>query len=193
MTRILAFAGSARSASLNKKLARAAGDLAQELGAGVTHVDLADFPIPLYHGDLESDEGIPAKAQELRHLLSEHDALIIACPEYNGSITPLLKNVIDWTSRPADGQPPSAVWRGKTAALLSASPGGFGGMRGLVHVRAILSGIGVLVIPGDVSVPKAYEAFHDDGSLADERVAKRLQATVGNLVRIADALLSAPA
>ena len=112
----------------------------------------------------------------------------MACPEYNGSITPLLKNVIDWTSRPSDGVAPLAAYRGKVAGLLSASPGALGGIRGLVHVRAILGGIGVHVIPGDVSVSAAHKAFGEDGALLDDKLAQRLDSSLERLVRTAGAL-----
>jgi NAD(P)H-dependent FMN reductase len=174
MAKIVAFAGSARIDSWNKKLVRCAADAVAAAGAEVTVLDLRDFPMPLYDGDLEAADGLPEHAARLKKIVAAHDGYLLACPEYNGSITPLLKNTIDWISRPAPDEAPMAAFRGKTAALLSASPGGFGGMRGLVHVRAILGGIGVLVLPDQVAVPKAHEAFADDGSLRDERVAKRV-------------------
>jgi NAD(P)H-dependent FMN reductase len=188
MSRILAFAGSARRDSFNKKLVALAAAKARNLGAEVTLVDLADYPIPLYDGDLESTDGLPDNALRLRQLMLEHDALLISCPEYNGSITPLLKNTIDWTSRPSDGIGQTAAYQGKVGCLLSASPGGLGGMRGLVHVRAILSGIGVLVIPGDVSVGGAFKAFAEDGSLADEKIDGRLNKAIEALVTTTSAL-----
>ena len=188
MTRILIFAGSARRDSLNKKLAQAAAAEAQELGAEATFIDLADFPMPLYDGDLESDGGVPEKAAALRELIAEHDALFLACPEYNGSITPLLKNAIDWTSRPDGEVKQLAAYRGKVAGLASASPGGLGGLRGLAHVRAILSGIGVLVVPGEISVSRAHQAFGEDGALTDAGFARRLRSLVERVVRTASAL-----
>lgn len=192
MTRILAFAGSARRDSFNKRLVAVAAAKARKAGAEVTLADLADFPLPIYDGDLEAGEGVPENAASFRRLLMEHDALLIACPEYNGSITPLLKNVIDWTSRPADGVATSAAYRGKVAGLISASPGGLGGMRGLVHVRAILSGMGVLVIPGDLAVGAAHKAFGELDALADERLDGRLDAQMAALVRTTSALVTDP-
>jgi len=188
MTRVLIFAGSNRRESLNKRLAVAAAARVKELGGEATLVDLADYPMPLYDGDLEAAEGLPENAVRLRKLMMEHDALLLACPEYNGSITPLLKNTLDWTSRPGNGVGMTAAYKGKVAGLLSASPGGLGGMRGLVHVRAILGGMGVLVIPGDVSVGGAHQSFAADGSLADEKVAGRLGAAVETLLETATAL-----
>jgi len=179
MKRIVAFAGSARRDSYNKRLLRAATAGREDV---ITVLDLADYELPLYHGDLEARDGLPAKALELKRIFSEHAGMLLACPEYNGSITPLLKNTLDWVSRPSPDHPDLEPYKGKTAALLSASPGGFGGMRGLVHVRAILSGIGLLVLPDQLAVPRAHEAFADDGSLADERLAKRLVGIVDRLV-----------
>jgi NAD(P)H-dependent FMN reductase len=188
MTQILIFAGSARRDSLNKKLAKAAAAVARKLDAEVTLVDLADYPMPLYHGDLEADEGIPEHAAALRDLMAENDAWLIACPEYNGSITPLLKNTIDWTSRPDGEVKQLAAFTGKVVGLLSASPGKLGGLRGLVHVRAILSGIGVLVMPGQVSVSQAHQAFNEEGGLADEKLAGQLRGLVERVVHTASAL-----
>lgn len=192
MTRILAFAGSARRDSFNKKLVTTAAAKARELGADVTLIDLADYPIPLYDGDLEAADGLPENVTKLRDLMLEHDGLLISCPEFNGSITPLLKNTIDWTSRPGGDVGTSAAYKGKVAGLLSASPGGLGGMRGLVHVRAILGGMGVFVVPGDVSVGSAYSAFAEDGSLTDEKLDGRLGVAVKTLVDAATALGHVP-
>ena len=145
--KILAFAGSTRGGSFNQLLVDEASRLAKEAGASVTDLKLADYPLPLFCQDLEANEGTPENALALKKIFIEHDALLIACPEYNSSITPLLKNTIDWLSRPGEGEPMLAAYQGKTAALLAASPGGFGGLRGLRHVREILSNISVLVTP----------------------------------------------
>jgi len=185
MSTIVAFAGSTRRDSYNRRLLDAA---TRGREAAVTVLDLSKFELPLYNGDLETSEGMPAAALELKRIFSEHAGMLIACPEYNGSITPLLKNTLDWVSRPSPDLPDLEPYKGKTAALLSASPGGFGGMRGLVHVRAILSGIGVLVLPDQLAVPRAHEAFSEDGSLADERLAKRLNGVVDRLTATVDRL-----
>jgi NAD(P)H-dependent FMN reductase len=187
-TRILAFAGSAREASLNKKLVRVAAEGARAAGAEVTLIDLRDLPMPIYDGDLEEAEGLPPNARELKRLLREHDGLLLACPEYNSSITPLLKNAIDWASRAEEGEKPLACFKGKVAGLLAASPGGLGGLRGLVTVRSILGNIGVLVIPEQVVVPKAAEVFDEQGRLASdkqrasvERIGRRVAEVAGQL------------
>ncbi len=144
--------------------------------------------MPLYDGDLEQRDGLPENAKKMRSLMLEHDALLISCPEYNGSITPLLKNVIDWMSRSHDGIGGRQIYGGKVAGLLAASPGGLGGIRGLAHIRTLLGGIGVLVVPGDVSVPGAMKAFADDGSLVDEKLDKRVRNLVQTLCATTGAL-----
>ena len=181
--KILAFAGSARSGSYNKKLVNAAADMARASGAEVTVIDLRDYPLPLFDEDLESASGLPENARKLKALLQSHQGLIIASPEYNSSVTALLKNAIDWASRAeTETEAPLVAFRGRTAALLSASPGALGGLRGLVHLRAILSNIGVIVLPDQVTVPKAHEAFDDAGKLKEERTAKQVSQLAAGLV-----------
>jgi len=165
--RILAFAGSARTDSFNKKLIAIAAEGARNAGADVTLLDLRDYEMPIYDGDLEAGEGLPANALKLREIFAAHDGLLIAAPEYNSSIAPLLKNVIDWVSRSAGDAAMLQYIIGKTAALVSASPGGLGGLRGLVHLRQILGNIGVIVIPNQATVPGAGSAFDDSGALKD--------------------------
>ena len=167
--RILAFAGSARTDSFNVKLVNIAAEGAREAGAEVTVVNLKDFPMPLFNQDLEAADGPPEHATKLKGIMLAHDGLLIASPEYNSSISPLLKNTIDWISRPTDDEPMLAAYQHKVAAVMSASPGGLGGLRGLVHLRSILSNIGVLVIPDQVAVSQAHSAFDDHGNLADAR------------------------
>jgi len=181
--KILAFAGSTRSASFNKQLARFAAEAARAAGAEVTLLDLRDYPLPLYDGDLEEQQGLPENVKKLKAIFGEHDAFIISSPEYNSSITPVLKNTLDWVSRSeSNDEPALAAYRGKTAALLSASPGALGGLRGLVHLRAILGNIGVIVLPDQVAVPKAHEAFDATGGLKDERSAGQVTRVVQGLV-----------
>ena len=167
--RILAFAGSLRKDSYNKKLVQVAAGAARRAGAEVTCIDLKDYPLPIYDGDIEEASGIPENAQKLKRLFLENDGLLIAAAEYNSSITAVLKNTIDWVSRAAPGEAALACYTGKVATLLSASPGALGGLRGLVHVRAILGNIGVIVLPGQVAVVRAHEAFNDDGTLKDAK------------------------
>ncbi len=169
--KIIAFAGSARTDSFNKKLVKIAAAGAQAAGADVTCLDLRDLPMPLFDQDLEAREGLPENALKFKQLLKSHQGFLIACPEYNSSITPLLKNSIDWASRPEPGEQPLGLscFRDKVAVIMSAAAGGLGGLRGLVHVRSILGNIGVLVLPDQKSIPQAYEAFDEQGTLKDPK------------------------
>lgn len=189
--RLLAFAGSLRAGSFNKKLARVAAAAARAAGAEVTLLDLEEHPLPLYDGDLEDASGLPPAALELKRLFKAHHGLLIASPEYNSSISGALKNAIDWVSRPAEGEAELEAFRGKVVALVSASPGALGGLRGLVTVRSILSNIGALVLPDQVAVSKAHEAFDEQGQLKDEKVRRRVEKLAAELVRVTAALAPA--
>ncbi len=168
MTKILAFAGSARKNSWNKSLVKIAGQGAAEAGAEVTFIDLAEYPMPIFDQDLESESGMPEFAGRFKQLLMDHDGFLIASPEYNSAFSPLLKNAIDWASRTTSKEePPLVAYAGKCAAIMACSPGGLGGIRGLVFLRMLLGNIGVTVIPDQIAIPKAHEAFGKDGSLVD--------------------------
>ncbi len=182
--KILAFAGSTREGSFNKKLVRIAAEGARAAGASVTMIDLRDYPLPVYDGDLEASQGLPENAVKLKELFRSHSGLLIAAPEYNGSITGVLKNTIDWISRRAQGEKPLASFAGKVAALVSASPGALGGLRGLVHVRQILSGINVLVIPEQRAISRAAEAFDAQGRLKDPDQQSAVEAVGARLTEI---------
>jgi NAD(P)H-dependent FMN reductase len=182
--KILAFAGSARRESLNRKLIAIAAGGAAKAGAQVTTIDLGDFELPLYDGDLEDAEGLPENAAKLKNLMADHDGLLIASPEYNSSISPLLKNTIDWATRPGSPDEPSLMaFAGKVAGLMSASPGGLGGLRGLVHLRSILGNIRVLVLPDQRAVSGAHSAFADDGTMKDEKLQHAIEAIGAEVVR----------
>jgi chromate reductase, NAD(P)H dehydrogenase (quinone) len=163
--RVLVFAGSIRADSYNRKLAKAAASALRSNGVETTFADLKDYPMPLYDGDVEAAQGMPERAMAFKQLLLSHDAFVIASPEYNGSFPALLKNVIDWTSRPEPGEKPLAAYRGKTAAILSTSPGPGGGHRGLRHLRELLEMIGVHVIPEQLAMARASQAFDAEGAL----------------------------
>lgn len=187
--KLLVISGSARQASVNGKLGKVACALAAELGAEAEFVDPRDHVLPLYDGDLEEAEGLPAAARELKEKFVAADALIFCSPEYNSSVTPLLKNLIDWISRAeGDEEPPLAAYQGKVAGLLSASPGGLGGMRGLVHLRAILGNIGVLVVPKQFAMGSAFEKFDEAGELTDERARGQVEVVVKQVVETAGKL-----
>jgi NAD(P)H-dependent FMN reductase len=182
--KIIAFAGSTRSGSFNQRLLDAAVVIARAAGAEVTELRLADYPLPLFDQDLEAKDGLPDNVGKLKQVFVEHSGLLIACPEYNSSITPLLKNTIDWLSRPGSKDEPSLLaYRNKTACLLAASPGGFGGLRGLRHVREILSNIGVLVTPNQFALSSAHSALDESGKLSDENQTSRLEACVQQFVQ----------
>ena len=181
--RVLAFAGSTRRASFNRALVGIAADGAREAGAEVTEIELRDYRLPVFDQDDESEHGKPEPARRLKRQLVGHDAWLVAAPEYNSSITGVLKNSIDWASRPDPGDPgPLAAFRGKLIVLMSASPGVLGGLRGLVHVRAILGNLGCVVLPDQVAVPKAREAFDADGRLVDPEQHRRVRALGRTLV-----------
>lgn len=182
--RILAMAGSTRRASFNKQLVRIASDGARTAGAEVTVIDLRDLPMPIYDGDLEAAQGLPENALRLREIMLSHQGLLISSPEYNSSFSAVLKNAIDWASRPRPNESPLACFAGKTAAIMSASPGALGGMRGLVHLRSVLGNIRVLVLPDQVAVPKANEAFDETGQLRDSKQADQVRGLGAQLTQI---------
>lgn len=180
--KILVFAGSSRHDSHNKKLARLAARTAQQAGAEVTLLDLATLPMPLYDGDAETETGVPENGMKLKDLLKSHDGFIIASPEYNSSYSALLKNCIDWASRPIPGEPPLGAFTGKYAAIISASPGALGGLRGLYALRTLLSNIMVAVLPDQLAVSAAHEAFDEAGDLRDGKKQAQLTAICKRLV-----------
>lgn len=182
--RILCFAGSARRESLNKKLARAAAAALREASGEATFIDLDDYPLPVYHGDLEAAEGVPAPARALADLVRSHHGLLIASPENNASVSALLKNTIDWLSRIKEVD----VLGGRVAALTAASPGAFGGVRGLYHLRAMLNTLGCEVIATQFVLPRAHQAFDADGALADARSREQLALLARRLLAVAGAL-----
>jgi NAD(P)H-dependent FMN reductase len=189
-TKLLFFAGSAREASHNKRLARLGAEIAEANGIASTFADLGDYPMPLYDADLQALDGIAENAFKLEALMKVHTGIFIACPEYNASITPLLKNTIDWVSRvKAEGEEPYAVFKTRVFALGSASPGGMGGLRGLNTVRASLElGLGALVLPDQFAVPKAGEAFEDNGHLKNKDAQENFKRLIQKLARAAHVL-----
>lgn len=169
MPKVLAFAGSLRKDSFNKKVLQIVAEGAKEAGVEVTVIDLVDYPLPIYNQDDEDRSGLPAKALELKELMQAHDGLLIASPEYNSSISGVLKNVIDWMSRKKEpSEPMLNAFNGKVAAIFSASQGALGGLRGLVHLRSLLNNINVLVLPQQETLPLAHQAFNPQGELLDQ-------------------------
>lgn len=188
--KLLAFAGSTRKQSFNKCLAKLAASYLQELGAEAEFIDLKDYPLPLYDGDLESSEAYPANAAKLKKKLQTHDGFLISSPEYNSSISGVLKNTIDWLSRSENGETDLSAFNGKTAALISTSPGHLGGLRGLVHLRSILSNIGMLVIPSQLAINQAATAFNDTEQLSNEKQNKDLKQLLTQFINITEKLCS---
>ncbi|TLM79693.1 NADPH-dependent FMN reductase [Microbulbifer harenosus] len=175
--RLLALAGSLRQDSWNRQLATAAAQMARDAGAEVVEVNLRDYPLPLFDEDIEA-AGVPEPVSRLKDLFASADGLLIASPEYNGSVTAALKNLIDWVSRP-DGQYGRAeVFQGRRAALFATSPGGLGGMRGLNHLRDILQPLGTWIAPTMLAVPASMNVFDAEGNLVDEGAKTQLRALV---------------
>jgi chromate reductase, NAD(P)H dehydrogenase (quinone) len=181
--RVLVFAGSIRRDSYNRKLARAAVAALESAGAEATFADLKQYPMPFYDGDVETTQGMPQTAKAFKDMLRGHDAFVIASPEYNGSFPALLKNVIDWTSRPEPGEKPLAVYRGKTAAVLATSPGAGGGQRGLRQLRELLEMIGVNVV-AQLAIPRATEAIESAGTLTRQEDRNALARLAEDLVAV---------
>ena len=168
--RILAFGGSLRKDSYNQKLAAIAAEGAREAGAEVTLISLRDFPMPLFDQDLEAEQGMPAEAKRLKELFLSHQGLLIASPEYNSGYSAALKNAIDWVSRSETSDEPAlSTLAGKSAVLMATSPGGLGGLRGLVPLRMLLGNLGITLLPDQIAIPSAYQAFGTDGRLVDPK------------------------
>lgn len=182
--KILALSGSLRRDSYNQKLVEQVAAAALTAGAEVTVISLRDFPLPLFDEDLEAASGKPDAARALKEIFSRHDGLIIASPEYNSSLTAALKNALDWVSRAdAKEEVPLSALAGKTAVICSASPGGLGGLRGLVHLRSILGNIGITVLPDQLALSTAHDAFANDGTLSDPTTAARASHLGASLTR----------
>ncbi|WP_394888679.1 NADPH-dependent FMN reductase [Mesorhizobium sp. AaZ16] len=181
--KILVFAGSIRTGAYSGKTADAATKELALQGAEVTRISLADYPLPIMDQDLEVEKGVPENAFKLARLIAAHDGLLIASPEYNSSIPPLLKNTIDWVSRiHKDGGRPFKPYAGKIAALCSSSDGNFAGARGLYHLRSVLMNCGVEIITPQCSVPRAQEAFDETGQFKDEHLRRRMETVVRTLI-----------
>lgn len=182
--RILCFAGSIRSESYNARLAALAAKVLALRDADVTLISLVDYPLPIYDADLERESGVPEPARQLRAQFVAHQGIFIASPEYNQSVTPLLKNTIDWISRTKPAPDAEASpWSGRVFALGAASPGYYGGIRSLMHLRQILTGgLGCTILPEQVSVPSAGSAFAQNGDLTNERSMGRLESLAGRLI-----------
>ncbi|MSP45702.1 MAG: NADPH-dependent oxidoreductase [Xanthobacteraceae bacterium] len=184
--KILVFAGSIRTGSHNARLAALAVKELALTGAEVTRISLEDYPLPIYDGDLEAESGAPSNARRLKQMMAEHRGVFIASPEYNASVTPLLKNAIDWISRVRErGETPLAVFKDRAFAIGGASDSPYGALRSLMALRQVLElGCGALVLPEQITVSRASEAFDEMDNLKEERAAASLRRVAA---RLADA------
>lgn len=188
---ILIFAGSTRQDSYNRKLAKAAAEIATGQGAQATLLELADYDIPLYNADLEA-RGTPPDVIRFKQALHSHAAWIICCPEYNGSYPALLKNALDWASSPVKGDP---VWgdgvlpfRGKVVGMCSASPGGLGGLRAQSHLAPLLLNLECWLAPRSHAVSRAADAFDAQGQLIHPQDQQGVQAVLSQVLWAAQRL-----
>lgn len=181
--KVLLFSGSTREGSYNKKLVLEAAAIAKTLGACPQVVDLKCYPMPFYDGDIETSAGMPEHAKRLRQLMIQSDVIVIASPEYNGSVSAVLKNSLDWASRAETGGPSRDAYKGKTFVLLSASPGAGGGKRGLVQLSSIIEAIGGTVLQERLSVANASKAFDDKGMLVDPQIKQELQNILSEAIK----------
>ena len=183
--KILAFAGSLRENSYNKRVLKTAIEGAKQAGAEVTFLDLKDYPMPIYDEDDHKQNGFDENALRFQEILSSHDGLLIASPEYNGSLPGGLKNALDWASRPSDKFKMGEVFKGKAAAMITASPGSFGGIRYLVHLRGILSVLGINVLPSEIAVSFVNKMFEGaSNSMTDEKMKGLLENLGASLVEM---------
>jgi NAD(P)H-dependent FMN reductase len=182
--KILVLPGSLRSGSHNVRLAALAAKELVVAEADVTRISLTDYPLPIFDADLAKDSGTPPNALHLKRLMSAHRGVFIASPEYNASITPIIKNAIDWISTVREGDEPQlAAFQDRVFALGAASPGRSGGMQSLIALRQVLAvGCRALVIPDQVTVPNAATAFDEMDQLIDARTATQLKVVVRRLV-----------
>lgn len=181
--KILAFAGSTHTDSFNKKLVKIVAAGAKEADADVTVIDLRDFQMSLYDEDLERQEGLSPNTRKLKEFMLSYHVFLISSPEYNSSISGVLKNTLDWTSRQSDGESISC-FKDKVAGLMNASPSRLGGLRELVYVRTILENMGILVIPKQIAISKAHEAFNSNGPMKEPKQEQQIKSIGANLSQI---------
>lgn len=176
--KVLSFSGSTRGGSFNKKLVQEASCMAKNSEAVVKQIDLKNFPMPFYDGDLESTQGMPYYAKEFKRLMVESDVIIIASPDYNGSLSAVLKNALDWASRSEDGKSSRDAFKGKKFVLMSTSPGKSGGIKGLLHLRSIIENIGGSIVLEPLAIGQSHNVFDVNGHVKDEAIKLRVQQLV---------------
>ncbi len=182
--KILAFSGSLRKGSFNQQVVKIAAGGAEAAGAQVTLMDLRELRLPVYDADLEEAEGLPENARTIKALMKAHTGFLIASPENNSTVSAALKNAIDWASRREGDETPLVCFKDKTAVIMAASPGALGGLRGLNHLRSILTSIGVLVLPDQKAISKAAEALSGNGTLTDPAQQKAIEALGAKLAAV---------
>ncbi|MEE4246766.1 MAG: NAD(P)H-dependent oxidoreductase [Kangiellaceae bacterium] len=180
--KLLVLAGSLRKASYNKALAKILAASAERAGAEVNYIELNDYPLPLFNEDDETANGIDNNALKIKAMMNEADGFIITSPEYNGSYSGALKNMVDWASRQAEGEGMLESFKDKYAAIFSTSPGAFGGLRGLSQLRLLLSGLGTHLLADQIAIPKSHEAITEDGTLASDKRQASVDRVVAKLV-----------
>lgn len=190
MTKILAFSGSTRRNSYNQAVVECAAQAAKDAGAEVTVINLADYAMPIFNEDEEAEYGIPERAQAFKQLMIEHDAILIASPEYNSSYPAVLKNAIDWASRKAGDEPVLAAYKQKVVGLMAASPGALGGMRVLVVLRMLMQNLSCIVAPAQVAVGNVADKLDESGAISDEKTKKQLANLAKQVVDLATKLKS---
>jgi chromate reductase, NAD(P)H dehydrogenase (quinone) len=185
--KILVMAGSLRSGSHNARLAALAAKELALAEADVTRMSFADYSLPLFDADLMGDSGLPRHAIDLKNMIGAHQGVFIASPEYSASVSPLIKNTLDWMSRGRDSSEPNyAVFKGRVFAIGAAANGSAGGVRGLMALRQVLElGCGALVLPEQITVGRASQAFDDMDNLKDEALAGTLKTIARRLVEMA--------
>lgn len=190
MTKILAFSGSTRRNSYNQAVVECAAQAAKDAGAEVTVINLADYAMPIFNEDEEAEYGIPERAQAFKQLMIEHDAILIASPEYNSSYPAVLKNAIDWASRKAGDEPVLAAYKQKVVGLMAASLGALGGMRVLVVLRMLMQNLSCIVAPAQVAVGNVADKLDESGVISDEKTKKQLANLAKQVVDLATKLKS---
>ena len=188
--KILVIPGSLRTGSLNARLAAAAAYQFAQAGAEVTRISLADFPLPIYDGDLQNKSGVPKNAINLKRMIGAHHGVLIVTPEYNSSVPPLVKNTIDWVTRVQDAhETRGQVFRGRAFAIAAASEGRLGGTRALAALRLILSACHAMVIPNQLALSFAGEAYDDMDRLKHPADIEALNALVRQLIDISQHMM----
>jgi len=188
MSKFIFLSGSASKGSLNKKLAQYACKITKEKGFEAEFIDLKNYETPLYCTDWEKENGMPDNAKALKAKFQSCDGFFIASPEYNSTFSPLVKNIIDWMSRPhEDDEPMLSAYKGKIAAISAVSPGALGGLRGLTPLRTMLSNIGVHVIPTQIAVGGPNQ-FDENGDLTSERYSSMMHDQIDQFIKTATLL-----